>query len=984
MSSRHFYRVVGALLLVLTTCFRAASRPIDPTQAAASVTQFLHTQARGQAHLLPPSDAALQLVYTVAQEDGTPALYVFNTGESGYVVAAADDCAYAILAYCHDGTFDPATAPENMMAWLERYAGEIARYSAAQPEVKAARAPANMDYTNPTAAPIAPLLGNIAWGQELPYNRLLPVTLSPSGRCATGCAATAIAQIMRYYRFPERGKHSYTYHYTDDFGRRVENTTNFAEHVYDWDKMPERTADYVTDEQKNAVAQLMSDVGASMNMQYGQVSGNYVEDVLPGMMRYFGYDRSAKLHFLAFYDTWDAWNARVIEELQAGRPVFLSGGDNSSSGHAFVCDGYDGNGLFHINWGWDGKSNNYFRMTALTPSDPGVGGASTGYSAHLAMICGLQPGDGTSESTSTLVGQTWRGEEVFVQNGQLGIRFKCEGSYHFYGKVGLRVERPDGMVDYYYHPTFTTLQRGYDYDGLMFDVRAEWQREGTRVFFISLEEEATQWLYMYNDQGQICSMSYHDGRFVPDRTERDAEEESLLLARSLSVATILYAGEAGHIVASVANDGIAYDGLLRLQLYDRQQHLLSTSDAVATVVPGFTETFGIDFDFALLPEADGDYYVTINYQTPQGLWRGMARQKDGSTALLPLHLYDRTDPAVADTHLRYLSVGVGTSEVGSFAPAFDSDTYAYTATVSEATAQVVVSAFPAVEAATVAGSGLVDLRRGHNIIDVVVTAVNRIDQRTYTIDILREGEPEPVASTDATLRSLTLATADGAAVVLTPAFSPEVYAYAAEVATQVEHVCVTAEAHHAAAVVDCPPTTALDYGDTVLRVLVTAEDQTTQQTYTVCIHRPEPVSPPDGLDDATLAALCVYADGSDTPLTLTPAFSPEEVDYRADVPYAVSAVTIAATPSYAEATVGGTGRFTVAEGISTYPLVVTSADGTATLTYTVTLSRPLSPEGIAPVTTTTTALPAYDLWGKPTAAHSRGIVISRGDKHIVR
>ena len=120
--------------------------------------------------------------------------------------------------------------------------------------------------------------------------------------------------------------------------------------------------DYTTD-QANAVAKLMRYCGQSSRMDYSpNGSGAYVYQQFQGMTA-FGYGSQASNLQRSDY-TSEEWDELVLEDLIAGRPVLYSGNDPMAGGHAFVVDGYY-NGLFHLNWGWAGTGNGYFRLNGL-------------------------------------------------------------------------------------------------------------------------------------------------------------------------------------------------------------------------------------------------------------------------------------------------------------------------------------------------------------------------------------------------------------------------------------------------------------------------------------------------------------------------------------------------------------------------------------------------------------------------------------------
>ncbi len=375
-------------VLVLLAAVGVRGEQISVEQAMNNACDFVSNgAARMPARV---ASAAPQLAYTATQ-DGVNAFYVFNFGDKGYVIAAADDCAAPVLGYSDAGAFDPQAMPDNMRDFLEAYQAEIAAAVAAD-------APAGT--TVPCEAPqrhnIEPLLGTV-WSQGEPFNTLCP--MDGDYQCVVGCVATAMSQIMYYYKYPAQGTGSNTY--TTTIGDEdVTLSLDFSSLTFDWENiLPSYrwNVDY-TDAQAAAVAQLCYAAGVSVNMMYGPSStggsGAYSLDVSRALCNYFGYNRS--MHHLMRYEYSPAeWEEIIYNELAAARPVFYHG-RSVAGGHAFVCDGYQDGGYFHMNWGWSGMSDGYFRLSALQPDAMGIGGSGSAFNMEQGAIVNINPTD-TSE-----------------------------------------------------------------------------------------------------------------------------------------------------------------------------------------------------------------------------------------------------------------------------------------------------------------------------------------------------------------------------------------------------------------------------------------------------------------------------------------------------------------------------------------------------------------------------------------------------------
>ena len=325
-----------------------------------------------------------------------PAYYVFPNGEGkGFTVVSGDDRLPEVVGYSDKGTYDEKNLPSNYVGFMKAYeemVGQLdngdSRASASIAEAKALR---SSGYQQPA---VAPLLGNIQWNQMIPYNNMCPMYNS-TNRSVTGCVATAMAQVMMYYKYPKTLQ--------TDIPAYVSRTNHLSipqinkGESYDWDNMLPQYASYeplnYTDAQAAAVAKLLYHCGVACEMDYGSSSGASVTPAI--LSTYFGYDSDLMQDLNRDVFTLAEWSQIMDKELSARRPILYSG-RSSGGGHEFVCDGTDGNGLYHINWGWGGYQDGYFDVTILNPDKGGAGSGSApdGYNQYCSMIVGIAPDNG--------------------------------------------------------------------------------------------------------------------------------------------------------------------------------------------------------------------------------------------------------------------------------------------------------------------------------------------------------------------------------------------------------------------------------------------------------------------------------------------------------------------------------------------------------------------------------------------------------------
>lgn len=372
--------------LMLTSTLLAG--PVGKEEAKAKALTFLTGKVgtgEGRAKA-PLQEEQLSLATT------GDAYHVFNIGsDGGFVIVSASDLTPDIIGYTDEGTFDANNIPDNMKAWLQEYANQIAwveKNGEQVTESKVRKAPA----TSTVKSAIAPLI-QTKWNQKSPYNGLVP-----SG-CVTGCVATAMAQMLYYCAgkpgFPQ-GTTKVIPAYTDANSHYIESCEKITS--FDWANMQLTYTGSESDTKKTAVAKLMKYCGASVNMQYGSTSTSTTMYVAEALNNYFGYDHHLRNVYRDQYTNIE-WDDLIYNELAARRPV-LYGGKSSSSGHAFICDGYDVDGYFHINWGWGGLHDGYYLLSVVNPEKGGAGSGSAvdGYSMIQGAIIGFQaPTDDKTE-----------------------------------------------------------------------------------------------------------------------------------------------------------------------------------------------------------------------------------------------------------------------------------------------------------------------------------------------------------------------------------------------------------------------------------------------------------------------------------------------------------------------------------------------------------------------------------------------------------
>ncbi len=330
--------------------------------------------------------AKVNKIRTDKEAEITP-YYIFNdTEKGGYVIVGGQEGMSDILAYSDENCFDTDDMPPAAKMWPEMYAAspkQAADYPEQSMAEKKAAAKAFRASGFTRRQNVFPLLGEIKYNQGDPYNRMCPTLTvfeggkKKIGRAVTGCTNTAMAMLMRYWKWPIRpnGQKSYTfsYDYTESESKSMTISINFDEEPeYDWDNMLPRYEGFTyNNDQANAIARLMYHCGISNQASYS-LGGTGAALRPQGLVDFFGYEKDYVSDSYSNYKTKgdDAYREMLANELSQGRPIWAAGSNEERTGaHSYICDGFDLNGLFHFNLGWNGGSNGYYEV-APVPKAP--------------------------------------------------------------------------------------------------------------------------------------------------------------------------------------------------------------------------------------------------------------------------------------------------------------------------------------------------------------------------------------------------------------------------------------------------------------------------------------------------------------------------------------------------------------------------------------------------------------------------------------
>ena len=361
-------RVLMPLALFILLPYALFSKPISLEEAKEIAMQHNLQMNKYSIELQDPSAykliASSHDIFSKSAEN--PTFYIYNFPQKGWVIIAGDDIAHPILAYSKEDSYSLENLPDAAKYWLEVYDSAISeaiKQGAPQSEKTdnewlMARNPKKR--TSLLAEVVPPLI-KTKWGQEAPYNNLCPYDNPTKKRIVTGCLVTTMAQIMKYWNFPEngRGKKTYTHSRYDKLYADFENTT------YDWENMTNEYNQNSTAEQKKAVATLMYHCVVALSIEH-EVKGSsaYFNLIASSLKSYFIYDTTTKIIHRSDYDD-NTWTDMLKANLDNSQPIAYSG-KTYYPAHSFICDGYDTDGRFHFNLGWNGEHNGYYYIDHIT------------------------------------------------------------------------------------------------------------------------------------------------------------------------------------------------------------------------------------------------------------------------------------------------------------------------------------------------------------------------------------------------------------------------------------------------------------------------------------------------------------------------------------------------------------------------------------------------------------------------------------------
>ena len=389
-------------LIIATVPLAVTAQQVSLQTAKETALQFRLPAGSSQKVQSRDGDADDVTLSYIAQTGNDNDFYVFNyPNDGGFAIISADTRTETpVLAYSDHGSFDADFIPDNAAFVLNLFQRQI-------DDIRKSNAPETPTVGDPgTPTVIVEPLIKTQWSQGAPYNGMCPIDPVSGERCLTGCNATALAQILNYYRWPANGHGEH--HNCKDTLLYV----NFDVSTYDWDNTLTQYSSTCPTDKEETISKIMYDCGIAIDTEYmPDGSAAYITMYKKALTTYFDYKPTAR--YVGLNDLTDvedpdsAWRDMLRTELDAGRPVGYCGSDSRLMvGHTFICDGYDDAGRFHYNFGWGGYLDGYYLATTvdLRPQDTDC------YDNYIGAVIGIEPDRNPGYNDGYMSGYIYNGD----------------------------------------------------------------------------------------------------------------------------------------------------------------------------------------------------------------------------------------------------------------------------------------------------------------------------------------------------------------------------------------------------------------------------------------------------------------------------------------------------------------------------------------------------------------------------------------------
>ncbi len=557
-------------------------------------------------------------------------IYIFNIGDdNGFIMISGDDAAIPVLGYSDSGSIDYENTPQNVVKWLEGYKQQI-RYIKTNTiqqteEIKTLweGSASNLKSSTSTSA-VTPLLST-QWNQAPYVNDKCPYDNKYNELTVTGCPATAMAQIMKYWNYPNKGIGFHTYQH-EKYGAL---SANFGNTTYNWAGMPN-----AVNSTNDAVATLMYHCGVAVEMNYNVASeggsGSYVikdpynrysdnQTCQNAFVQFFGYSPGIEGLLRANF-TDEVWISKLKQELDAGRPIQYAG--YGQGGHTFVCDGYDNNNYFHMNWGWGGYYDGYFLLDALNPGEGGIGSGAGTYNDGQQALIGIKPAQESEEggNISEEYGLTLYSDVIsyyatigYGEGFTINTYIANGGTTNFTGDLCAAVfDESNTFIDFVQTYENVTLDANTYYEYNFISAGSLEMLPGNYYIYIFSRTAGSDW--------SIISESYGTNTYAYAVQMSVENNQDIALYSPITInSEKIITNEPLDISVQVANYSLYYDfeGIVDINLFNLNGEYELTIDQASTSLPSYYyDTY--NFYTSNLNIEPGTYLLAVFHQPTNG------------------------------------------------------------------------------------------------------------------------------------------------------------------------------------------------------------------------------------------------------------------------------------------------------------------------------------------------------------------------------
>ena len=432
------YKKMKRLLIQLSLLAfgTANAAPVSPVRAEMAAKQYLQAETGRAVSLKQVADP----LYMTKSASAEPAYYIFEAQGGGFVIIAGDDRLSPVIGWSDKGNFDVAHMPDHVASWLAMWR-DIADAMRSGRLKSASGTASEWEEIEMGRTPVyaaAKTLETARWGQGTPYNNFCP------NNSVAGCVAVATAIVMRYHEWPPRGQGELpSYTYTDNQGVTRQEDAITLGREYAWDNMPLELDDSTPIDAQDEVAKLIHETGVMVQSNYNpDGTGAYTSDVYGGLVKYYFYDAGTFQYYKEYY-TDNQWHQMLVDNIDRVGPVLYSG-YSETDGHAFVLDGYNAQGQFRINFGWNGNYDGYYNFPAFDEFTKG----------HSAIL-NIKKDEGGSVAEGLYIDGNGREQGLTCEETdfEVGKEFNVECKYLFNlssrmfdGEIALGVLHRDGTI----------------------------------------------------------------------------------------------------------------------------------------------------------------------------------------------------------------------------------------------------------------------------------------------------------------------------------------------------------------------------------------------------------------------------------------------------------------------------------------------------------------------------------------------------------